>query len=135
MSEWKKLGGQLLRFLLVGGLAVAIDGSIYFALTQAVQADPVWAKRVSYVTGALWGFFANKYFTFRQSGFDIREPLLFVLVYVFGWFCNSLVHDVTLSGLHRPWLSFLAATGVSTCTNFVGQKWLVFRGRKQPAPS
>jgi hypothetical protein len=30
-------------------------------------------------------------------------------------------------------LAFLTATGVSTCTNFAGQKWLVFRARP-PAP-
>lgn len=120
---------QLLRYLVVGLLAVAIDASAYYGLTAIGWMDAAWSKRVSFTLGALWGFFANKFFTFEQREFTLHEPVLFTLVYVAGWFLNSLLHDVVLALTDWRALAFLIATGTSTCTNFIGQKWLVFRIR------
>ena len=122
---------QIWRYLLVGGLAVAIDGGVYFLLTASGQMSAAAAKRVSFAAGAIWGFFANKYFTFGQRDLSLKEPVLFALVYAGGWFLNSVIHDVTLRFTGMKPLAFLTATGVSTCTNFAGQKWLVFRARRQ----
>ena len=124
---------QLLRYAIVGGLAVAIDAGVYFGLISWGLAEPAWAKRISFVTGAAWGFFANKFFTFDQRLFSVREPVLFTFVYLLGWFLNSLIHDGVLRLAGLKWLAFLLATGVSTCTNFAGQKWIVFRARRPPA--
>ncbi len=125
------LKGELLRFLVVGGIAVALDAASYWALIQFGQMNPVWAKRVSFGIGSVWAFFANKYFTFGVRELRVSEPFLFAIVYVAGWFLNSVTHDLTLGWFGLKWLAFLAATGVSTCSNFIGQKFLVFR-RKKP---
>lgn len=129
-----RLRGQLARYVLVGGLAVLIDAGAYYGLTAAGWLDPAWAKRVSFAAGAVWGFFANKFFTFEQRGFALREPFLFALVYLAGWFLNSVLHDLVLAATGWRALAFLVATGVSTCTNFAGQKWLVFRHASPAAP-
>ena len=65
-----RLKGELLRFLVVGGIAVALDAAGYWALMHFGQMNPVWAKRVSFGIGSVWAFFANKYFTFA-----VRELL------------------------------------------------------------
>ncbi len=121
---------QVLRYLLVGGLAVVIDGAVYAALTSRGTVPPEAAKRVSFATGALWAFVANKYFTFGQRQFMLREPLLFALVYFTGWFLNAAVHDAVLRMTGTRTTAFLVATSISTCTNFIGQKWIVFRARR-----
>jgi len=87
---------------------------------------------VSFAAGAIWGFFANKFFTFGQRALSFQEPLWFVLVYVGGWLLNSIIHDAALRLTPSKTAAFLIATGVSTCTNFAGQKWLVFRQRTSP---
>lgn len=125
------LKGELLRFLVVGGIAVALDAASYWALMHFGQMSPVWAKRASFGIGSVWAFFANKYFTFAARELRASEPFLFAIVYVAGWFLNSVTHDLVLGWFGLKWLAFLAATGVSTCSNFIGQKFLVFR-RKHP---
>src|SRR5258708_20983795 len=124
---------QVLRYLAVGGLAVAIDAAVYFGLISSGLVDPTWAKRLSFTAGAIWGFFANKFFTFAQRTLSLNEPILFALVYLAGWFLNSVIHDGVLQVIGVKWLAFLAATGVSTCTNFAGQKWIVFRTKRPPS--
>lgn len=128
MSETERLRSQLWRFLLVGGFSVLIDAAVYYALVHFKLTDAVMAKRISFAAGALWAFFANKFFTFNKVAFSKREPVFFIMVYLIGWLLNSLVHDFILHASNLRWLAFLAATGISTVTNFIGQKWLVFRG-------
>jgi putative flippase GtrA len=123
---------QLLRYLVVGLLAVAIDAGAYYGLTAIGWLDAAWAKRVSFGLGALWGFFANKFFTFEHRTFTLHEPVLFTLVYIAGWFLNSLLHDIVLALTNWRALAFLVATSTSTCTNFIGQKWIVFRATHRP---
>lgn len=126
-----QLRSELLRFLVVGGIAVALDAVSYWALMHFGGLNPVWAKRISFGIGSVWAFFANKYFTFAVRELRASEPVLFAIVYIAGWFLNSLTHDFVLGWFGLKWLAFLAATGVSTCSNFIGQKFLVFR-RKSP---
>jgi putative flippase GtrA len=123
----QRLKGELLRFLVVGGIAVALDAASYWALMHFAELSPVWAKRASFGIGSVWAFFANKYFTFAVRELSASEPVLFAIVYLAGWFLNSVTHDLTLGWFGMKWFAFLAATGVSTCSNFIGQKFLVFR--------
>lgn len=123
----EKLKRELLRFLVVGGIAVLIDGTTYYLFVEYGILDPSWGKRISFALGAVWAFIMNKYYTFEQKTFRKREPLLFTIVYLAGWFFNSVTHDVVLRFFEIKKLAFLVATGVSTCTNFIGQKWIVFR--------
>lgn len=134
MKNLPGLKGQLLRFLVVGGIAVALDAAFYFLLIRTSSIDALWSKRISFAIGALWAFFANKRFTFQRTGFTVQEPLLFTLVYVAGWFINSLAHDQVYRLRPIPWLAFLVATSLSTVANFAGQKWIVFRTKNKPAP-
>ncbi len=126
---------QLLRYLLVGLFAIAIDAGTYYGITALGWLDAAWAKRVSFAAGALWGFFANKFFTFGRRRLTLHEPVLFTLVYLAGWFLNSVIHDLVLATVGIRELAFLIATGISTCTNFVGQKWIVFRATHRSATS
>ncbi len=120
---------EILRFLIVGGIAVLIDGLSYFLLVKAGFLTPSWDKRISFLLGSIWAFFMNKYYTFKQKEFRAIEPFSFTLVYLAGWFLNSVCHDVVLRAFANKALAFLAATALSTCTNFAGQKWLVFHRR------
>jgi len=122
-----RLKSELLRFALVGGIAVALDAAGYWVLISFLQMDPVWAKRASYGIGSVWAFFANKFFTFGVRELRVGEPFLFAIVYAAGWLLNSVTHDLVLRLAELKKIAFLAATAVSTCTNFLGQKFLVFR--------
>lgn len=134
MSDAGQFKGQLARFAVVGGLAVAIDAALYFLFVWSELMDPTWSKRASFGLGAVWAFFANKFFTFRAPGFKVQQPFLFAAVYLGGWALNSFIHDAVLHLWPRPVVAFLSATSVSTVTNFVGQKWLVFRSSQRASP-
>lgn len=123
---------SLLKFLLVGGTTVAVDGLTYSGLLHlGLQADA--AKTVSFALGAVFAYFANWRFTFgaRRSRWS---EVLFVVVYAL-----ALVLNVGVNAGVRSWLgtgatastiAFLVATAASAAWNFVGMSLFVF-GRKE----
>ncbi len=130
MKLSKAATSEIMRFLVVGGIAVLIDGCFYFCLIDWEIIEASWAKRLSFLLGSFWAFFMNKYFTFRQKGFSFTQPVLFGLVYLTGFILNSLLHDLTLVFSKIELFAFTIATGVSTVSNFLGQKWIVFKSQK-----
>ena len=47
---------EMMRFLLVGGIAVLIDGCFYFCLIDFEITEASWAKRLSFLLGSFWAF-------------------------------------------------------------------------------
>lgn len=127
---FKKLNFELARYFLVGVVSVSVDAVVYYLLTTTALASPGVAKRISFVIGSTWAFLANKFFTFRKKDKVIREPVAFAMVYLFGFIANGYVHDLTLEIWNVGPLSFILATGLSTVTNYLGQKFIVFAKRK-----
>ena len=123
---------EIIRFLIVGGIAVIIDACFYFCFVNWEIVEASWAKRLSFLFGSIWAFFMNKYFTFRQNQISFSQPILFALVYFTGFLLNSLFHDITLGFTKIELLAFIIATGISTVSNFLGQKWIVFKSQISP---
>ena len=96
-SEIPKLRKEIPRFLVVGGIAVFIDAVVYHLILEFGFLSPSSAKKASFIGGAIWAYFANKYITFDQKKIRAKEPLKYTIVYFFGFLLNSFVHDITFS--------------------------------------
>lgn len=125
-----RLRGEFARFLLVGFTSVAIDFAVYRGLLAlAIAIHP--AKTAGFIAGAVFGYFANRSFTFRVGAqWRQRELVSFIAVYLIALAANVAVNSVVLAVLGRSEttlaLAFVAATGVSAAMNFVGLKLFVF---------
>ena len=127
MSDLNQTASQIQRFLIVSGVALAIDASVYLLLAEQFDYSSSLAKRISFACILVWGFFAHKHYTFRQREPRASEPILFGALYLSGWVLNSFVHDLTVASNQASSPAFIAATAVWACWNFIGQKFVVFR--------
>lgn len=119
----------LTRFLLVGTTTVLVDAAAYVLLGWAgVPVD--LAKALSFLTGAVFAYFANWRFTFGSRRSRWSE-VLFVVIYAL-----ALLLNVGVNAAVRAWLgsdtvgataAFLIATGLSAAWNFIGMSLFVFR--------
>jgi putative flippase GtrA len=119
---------QVRRFLLVGGLSVAVDLVVYALLALLWMPTPV-AKGLSYVAGMVLGYFGNKYWTFGSRRRSIREPLAYSVLYAITLAVNIGLNSAVLSvtGGRLALLAFLVATGFTTVLNFLGMRLVAFR--------
>jgi len=124
------------RFLVVGGINTAIDFGILFLL-KALGLPAVSANLIATTTAFCFSFFANKKYTFRTSGTNVkREVVLFVVVTLFGlWVLQTLViqgvltllSDTSFSQDMSLLVAKICATVVSLIWNYTLYSRLVFK--------
>jgi len=130
----ERIGGQAVRFIVVGFSNTAVD-LIIFNLLRLIPGMPDFAaKAISYFCGIVNSFFWNKYWTFnaRGSAKGKREFLVFLAVNIPPLVVNVVVFS--LLGLWAGEGSFvvrnLKAFGAAVVTiawNFFGSRYLAFR--------
>jgi putative flippase GtrA len=130
----ERVGGQAVRFLIVGLSNTAVDLVIFNLLRLIPGMPDVAAKAVSYFCGIVNSFFWNKYWTFNARGTSKgkREFAVFLAVNL-----PPLVVNVVVFALLGIWAgegSFIVrnakafgAAVVTIAWNFVGSRYLAFR--------
>jgi len=120
---------ELSIFLVVGCLTVALDLMVYRSLTYFFLCDISLAKAIGFISGCIFAYFANRFWTFKRQSTRSGSLWRFTLVYAGGLVANVLVNQGILSswdGSAMLYVAFLVATGVSATLNFMGMKWFVF---------
>jgi putative flippase GtrA len=133
--------GELKRFLVSGGSAVACDTTVYFLLLPLLP--PSIAKAVSFIAGTVVAYILNKFWTFKKPKRSHVEVVKFVCLYLSTLGANVAVNRLTLDyaptivPILKPYetqFAFLAATGTSTVLNYLGQKFWVFKTKQEAQP-
>ena len=126
---------ELAIFLVVGASTVLVDFFSYHGLIGFQVMDVDMAKAAGFLTGTLFAYFANRFWTFGHKSHIPGSAWRFSALYVCTLGANVLVNALILKLLadveFAIQLAFLLATGASASLNFVGMKFFVFR----PIPS
>lgn len=118
--------GQALRFLQVGGIATAMDASI-FALLVTVGMDPRLATMTSYSLSAVLAFWLHRNWTFAAGDIAAgRQAFRFALLVGAG-LCVSTAVVWALVPLLGPLPAKAVAIGATLILNFSLSRLLVFR--------
>jgi putative flippase GtrA len=127
---------QKLRFVAVGGFNTLVDFGLLF-IFKSLGLPIITSNILSTTIAFCVSFIANKKFTFKTSGTDIkREIILFIVVTLFGlWVLQTIVIILITSLLASYQLSSdltlligkLIATVVSMVWNYVLYSRIVFR--------
>ena len=125
---------ELLIFLIVGSLTVLVDFLTYRGLMAIFATPTATAKGIGFVTGTIFAYFANRFWTFGHRTHARSSIARFALLYAVTLGINIGVNATSLSLLdnmpHKLQLAFLLATGVSAVLNFLGMKFFVFAHRE-----
>lgn len=116
---------QLLKFIVSGCIAVAVDFGVYYFLNTYIGHNV--SKGISFLTGSLVAYLLNKFWTFDTKEFSGTQLFRFFFLYTSTLAINVLVNKVVLNLFHSVLFGFLCATGASTVLNFLGQKFWVFK--------
>jgi putative flippase GtrA len=119
----------LFRFLIVGGASTIINYSAYFFLYSAIGVSYSLAFAVGFLVGVAFGYVLNKRWTFGMK--EVSTPsIVMKYVAVYGislalglLFIQFLVEIATIPPLPANFCTIL----LTTCTNFVGTRYLVFK--------
>ncbi|HDL6963984.1 TPA: GtrA family protein [Yersinia enterocolitica] len=132
---------QLMIFLIVGSLTVAIDFFSYRGLILLNILGIDMAKGAGFILGTIFAYLANRMWTFggQEQEYVSGSLWRFLALYSVTLGINIWVNSIMLVLLHTSGLAvkiaFLIATGVSALLNFIGMKWFVFKVLRTPEQS
>ncbi|WP_019833199.1 GtrA family protein [Sphingomonas sp. PR090111-T3T-6A] len=118
--------GQVLRFLIVGGLATLTD-ALLFTLLVTGGLDPRLANMISFPLSAVLAFLLHRHWTFAARAEPAGgQALRFTLMC-----CAGLTLSTSVVWALAPQLGPLPAKAIAICgtvvLNFSLSRWLVFR--------
>ena len=129
------LRSQLVRFVLVGGLAALVDLGVYQLLLLVGAWAPL-AKGASFVLGTTTAYLLNRRFTFAASGGGRSRFLGVLLLYASTFAVNVGVASLVLHLLDAPsvgtppvpaLVAWFVAQACATTINFVVMRTVIFR--------
>ena len=122
-----RIGGQFLRFCLVGAVGFVVDAGALEALVRLDLAGLYLGRVLSYLLAASVTWWLNARFTFRKAGrWD-----LYVVANAVGAGVNYLTYAAVLAILpftrDMPSIAVAAGSAVALSVNFTANRWLVFK--------
>ena len=149
LKEISPLKKQLVKFTLIGLLAVSVDLLCYFILLntlpeklfQTVGNEAV-SKSISFMCGMTVTYFLNKFWTWKKKDRSQKRLVKFGLLYGIALLINVGTNSGLLYILHQyrnlvdlPFkylIAFVGASGLSASVSFMGQKFWVFKTSERP---
>jgi putative flippase GtrA len=124
---------EFLIFLVVGVSTVLVDFLAYKALLSLTPLSVDLCKMVSFLTGTVFAYFANRKWTFGHTVHSQGSVYRFAILYAVTLCLNVSINTLflkMLEGVSKALsIAFIIATGVSAMTNFIGMKFFVFNSK------
>lgn len=120
---------SLFRFLIVGGLSTVINYVFFYIFYRYFYMNYLFSSAIGFFAGVIFGYWLNKTWTFR---FAFPSTTLLIKKYFAVYsisLCLGLIAIymmVTIGGVDPLVANFLSIM-LTTCTNYIGIKFLVFR--------
>lgn len=114
-------------YLLIGGLSVAIDWSLFVSLKLLL--GDLYAKFISYLAGAANSYFLNRNYTFGSSREHRKAIAKFLLLYLMSAIFNISIFSLLSEIFGVTYLELIFVTSVILCIvlNYLGMRYFVFK--------
>ncbi|MBT2690177.1 GtrA family protein [Bacillus sp. ISL-47] len=137
LENYLKRTNTFIRFLLVGAVNTLAGLSIIFILLNLIGLSYWIATFIGNSMGAAISYILNRIFTFQSNASIQKSAYRFIFVILSSYFLSysisdlaaEIVQDFNLLGyeLSRVELAVFMGAAIYTLTNYVGQKYFVFK--------
>lgn len=119
----------LFRFLVVGGAATVLNYTIYYILFSVLGVGYSVAFSIGFLSGVAFGYVLNKQWSFGSR--EVSTPLVvmkYISVYLVSLGLGLIVIRILVVNVGlEPLIANFFTILVTTCTNFLGARYLVFK--------
>jgi len=129
-SEWfKRTHNQFIKFVIVGILSTIINYACFYIFLEFLSVYYLVASSIGFISGVFIGYKLNKSWTFSvKESFSKRDVAKYYVVYIISLILSLIFLKITVDfiGINSK-IANIIAIGITTCTNFIGTKFLVFK--------
>ena len=144
---------EIIRFLIVGGLATLADYIVFYLFNQHIlinlndRVNTFISTTLGFLTGLFINWFLSKFVYKNINSTLLKEKIVFikyVILSVFGYFLTALVMTLT-TPIHNnliiniigidvavyKWLFKILMTLIVLVINYLGRKFIVFKDKNE----
>ena len=119
-----KLLMQIIKFVIVGGIATIIDYIIFFILHELLKVPTLPSNITSFTISVIYNYIASVKWVFDVKKDDPKKQfIIFLILSIIGLLINTAIVYVTIDIL--KWYSLICkviATGIVMVFNFITRK-------------
>ena len=119
-----KLLMQIIKFVIVGGIATIIDYIIFFLLHELLKVPTLPANVTSFTVSVIYNYIASVKWVFDVKKDDPKKQFfIFLILSIMGLLINTAIVYITIDILN--WNSLICkvlATGIVMVFNFITRK-------------
>lgn len=124
----KHISRQFLIFCLIGLLCTIFNYGVFYVLLTYAHLHYLVAASIGFLSGVGIGYPLNRRLTFSTQKNGKREKILYLAVYMASLVLSIAFLEITVGVLGMSALiANILSIGLTTCTNFIGTKFVVFR--------
>ena len=120
-----KLLMQIMKFVIVGGIATIIDFAVLFVLKEFVGLNEIVANTISFIVSLIYNYIASIKWVFNVNDEkdSKKQFIIFVTFSIIGLLINNLIMWICIDKLAIYYLiGKVIATGVVMVFNFITRK-------------
>ena len=120
---------QFLKFIIVGLFSTIINYCLFYLLLNFVNINYLVSSSCGFIAGVFGGFYLNKNWTYNDKNNKSKTLLWkYFSLYLTSLLISLIFLKITVDyiGLN-PEIANLLAIGITTCINFIGTKFMVFK--------
>lgn len=123
------LNMKFIKFLIIGGTSTILNYLTFFILFQFQIFNYLLSSTTGYLTGLVFGYFLNKYWSFESKSTNhIKDAILYLSVYLTSLVVGLSVLYIAVEILNiHPLIANIISIGITTILNFTGLKLIVFK--------
>lgn len=131
IKDWiyhHQLHKEFARFLIIGGISTIIFYSTFIISLRIFGIYYLFANVIGFVCGIFFGYPMNKHWTFKKSHQKQNHFPQYLAVYLTSLGISTIFLKIAVDYIGIiPEIASILAIAVTTCTNFLGIRFLVFR--------
>ena len=120
---------QFLKFIVVGLFSAIINYGLFYLLLKMANINYLISSLCGFIAGVFGGFYLNKNWTYNDKNNKSNSLLWkYFSLYLFSLLISLIFLKITVEyiGLNAE-IANLLAIGITTCINFIGTKFVVFK--------
>lgn len=124
-----RVSTEFYKFIMVGSWSTVINYGMFYALLQLVGINYLISSAIGFICGVFAGYELNRRWTFRVGKEkSYTEYIKYFTIYMLSLLLSLIFLKCTvyIIGLD-PKVANILAIGLTTCTNFIGIKIMVFK--------
>ena len=124
--DYRKMAGEFLRYLVMGGTNTVVAYAIYLLLLQWMRYEVAYS--IGYAVGIVMAYALSAVFVFRQP-MRKRSAMRFPLVYLAQFLISLGLLRLAVEVIHIPqWLALGFAVVLTIPVTFLLSRWVLHSG-------